>query len=160
MRDDDLDTMSADEFKRKYEDSWVEIKAQSLIKGDKYGTKHNNLKHPENRNISSNPAIRIPGKREIEKKCAEERVQKTKNYIFDAVDVRHKEILDPNEMSIAKLMDLAVKLMPQKVEGEVEHKFTYGDMILRASQNIDAVERVEKEELEDQSEEAELVEGT
>jgi len=158
MRDEDLDTMSADEFKRKYEDSWVEIKAQAALKGEGFNVRHNNTKFPENRNISSKPWVKIPGKSEIEKKCAEERVQKTKNYIFDAVDVRHKEILDPNEMSIAKLMDLAVKLMPQKVEGEVEHKFTYGDMILRASQNIEAVERVEKNELEDQSEEAELVE--
>ena len=43
-------------------------------------------------------------------------------------------------MPITKLMDLAVKLMPQKVEGEVEHRFTYGDLILKASQNIDKIE--------------------
>jgi hypothetical protein len=140
MRDEDIDGMSADEFNRKYKDTHAEIKAQSMLKGDDYGTKPNHIVHPENRNISSNPAIRIPGKREIEKRCYKENIEKTKGYIFDAIEVRNKEILDPAEMPITKLMDLAVKLMPQKVEGEVEHRFTYGDLILKASQNIDKIE--------------------
>jgi hypothetical protein len=140
VMDEEIDGMTADEFKRKYEDTWVEIKAQSVLKGDGFGTKPNHIKHPENRNISSNPYHRIPGKNIIEKQCYKKNIEKTKGYIFDAVDVRHKEILDPAEMPITKLMDLAVKLMPQKVEGEVEHRFTYGDMILRASQNLDKME--------------------
>ena len=140
MRDEDIDGMSADEFKRKYDGTWQELKAQSVLKGDGFGTKPNHIKHPENRNISSNPAVPIPGKREIEKRCYKDNIEKTKGYIFDAIEVRNKEILDPAEMPITKLMDLAVKLMPQKVEGEVEHRFTYGDLILKASQNIDKIE--------------------
>lgn len=136
MRDSEIDSMTADEFKRKYDNSWVEIKAQSLLKGDKYGTRPNNIKHPENHNISSKPWVKIPGKNLIEKRCYKENIEKTKGYIFDAIEVRNKEILDPAEMPITKLMDLAVKLMPQKVEGEVEHKFSYGDMVLKASQNL------------------------
>lgn len=136
MRDEELDEMSVDEFNRKYNDTHIEIKAQSMLKNDGYGTKPNHIKHPENRNISSKPWVKIPGKSEIEKRCYKENIEKTKGYIFDAIEVRNKEILDPAEMPITKLMDLAVKLMPQKVEGEVEHKFTYGDLILKASQNI------------------------
>jgi hypothetical protein len=152
MRDADIDSMSADEFKRKYEGTWQELKAQSVLQGDGYGTKPNHIKHPENRNISSNPAVKIPGKNLIEKRCYKENIEKTKGYIFDAIEVRNKEILDPAEMPITKLMDLAVKLMPQKVEGEVEHKFTYGDLILKASQNIDRVSMIQP------AQEAELVE--
>lgn len=147
MRDAELDEMSPEEFNRKYDDTWEEIKAQSLLKSHKYGTNPSSLKYPENRNISSNPAIPIPGKHEIEKQCWRKQQEKTRGYIYDAVEVRKKEILDPEEMPITKLMDLAVKIMPQKVEGEVEHRFTYGDMILKASKNLEKIEFAEEAKL-------------
>ena len=153
MRDDEIDSMTAEEFHRKYDDTLIEIKAQSLIKDNGYGPKHNNIRHPEDRNISSNPAVPIPGKNEIEKKCWRKQQEKTRGYIYDAVEVRKKEILDPNEMPITKLMDLAVKIMPQKVEGEVEHRFTYGDMILKASKNLEKVEFAEEARLIENQEE-------
>lgn len=153
MRDAELDEMSPEEFHRKYDDTLIEIKAQSLIKDTGYGARHNNIKHPENRNISSDPRKPIPGKHEIEKKCWRAQQEKTRGYIYDAVEVRKKEILDPEEMPITKLMDLAVKIMPQKVEGEVEHRFTYGDMILKASKNLEKIEFAEEAKLIENQEE-------
>lgn len=147
MRDADLDEMSPEEFNRKYDGTWEEIKAQSLMKDNGYGAKHSSLKHPEDVGISSNPAVPIPGKHEIEQRCWRKQQEKTRGYIYDAVEVRKKEILDPEEMPITKLMDLAVKIMPQKVEGEVEHRFTYGDMILKASKNLEKIEFAEEAKL-------------
>jgi hypothetical protein len=154
MRDSELDEMSPEEFHRKYDGTWEEIKAQSLMKKCYTGGNGSSLKHPEDRGINSNPAVPIPGKHEIEKKCWRTQQEKTRGYIYDAVEVRKKEILDPEEMPITKLMDLAVKIMPQKVEGEVEHRFTYGDMILKASKNLEKIEFAEEAKLIGNQEEA------
>jgi len=143
MRDSELDEMSVDEFNRKYDDTLTEIKAMSLLKGDGYGTKPNHIKHHENRGISSNPAIPIPGKKMIDREGFKKQQENTKNYVFDAIEVRKKEILDREEVPMTKLLDLAIKLMPTKIEGEVEHHFTYGDMIMKAAQNLEKAKAFE-----------------
>ena len=60
MRDSELDEMSADDFNRKYKDTLTEIKAQSMLKGDKYGNKPNNIVHPENRAIIRSRRFGLP----------------------------------------------------------------------------------------------------
>lgn len=152
MRDEDVDNMSISEFNRKYKDSHTEIKAQSIMKQGFSGGRGNNLKHPSDRGINSNPAVPIPEKHEIEKKCYEKQQQRNKEYFSDAFWVRKAEVLDPEAMPISKLSDLIVKMMPQKVEGNVTHEFSYADMVLTAAKNLNQLEHLEV--LETTSEEA------
>ena len=150
---EDLDSMTRAQFKRKYEDTHLAIKANTMLQTGKYSVKHNNIVHPEDRGISPNPMVPIPGKKEIEAACFKKNVEKTKGLIFDAIAVRQLEILDKEEVPMSKLLDLSIKLMPTKIEGEVEHTFSYGDMIMKAAQNIKKAEVVEVE-----AEEAETIE--
>lgn len=149
MRDDEIDSMTAEEFKRRYEGTHEEIKVQSMLKGDKYGSRPNNIKHPESRNINANPMVPIPGKSELEKRGIEIQHQKTRSLIHDAIDVRNKEVLDPEQVPMTKLLDLAVKMMPMKLEGEVEHKVSYGDMIMKIAARRKKAEVVEEAEFEE-----------
>jgi hypothetical protein len=153
MRDDEIDGMTAEEFKRKWEGSLTEIKAQSKIKESFSGGNASRLKHPEDKGIKSAPWIPIPGKNELEKEGFKKQQERAKSYLFDAIDVRRLEVLDPNEMPITKLFDLALKTMPQKVEGEVEHRFSYGEMILKASKNLEKVDFAEEAKLIEDKEE-------
>lgn len=154
MRDVELDEMSVDEFNRKYKDTHTEIKAMSRLKSGKFIPNVNNIKHPEDRNISPNPAVKIPGKAEIEKVEAAKREDREREYFKDAFWVRKLEVLDPEAMPITKLSDIVVKMMPQKVEGKVDHSFSYADMVLTAAKNLNQLEHMEI--LEATSEEADI----
>ena len=150
--EEDLDSMTAAQFKRKYEDTHTAIKANTMLQTGKYSVKHNHIVHPEDRGISSDPRVPIPGKKEIEAACFKKNIEKTKGLIFDSISVRQLEILDKEEVPMSKLLDLAVKLMPTKIEGNVEHTFSYADMILKASQNLPKTEYVEAEVLDEEDE--------
>lgn len=144
--------MTREEFKRKWEGSLTEIKAQSKIRESFSGGNASRLNHPEDKNIKSAPRDKIPGKNIIESEGLKKQQERAKSYLLDAIDVRHLEVLDPNEMPITKLFDLALKTMPQKVEGEVAHTFSYGDMILKASKNLEKVEFAEEARLIEEAE--------
>jgi len=156
MRDEDIDSMSVAEFNRKYEGSFEELKAQSKMGVGFTGGNGSNMVHPSDHNISSNPAVPIPGKREIEKVEGEKRADREGNYFKDAFWVRKAEVLDPELMPITKLSDIVVKMRPQEVKGEVDHKHSYGNIIMEAARNLDKRERLEA--TASTAEEAEVVE--
>ena len=74
--------------------------------------------HPSDKNVW-NPAYKY-GKRDIEKKCAEERRDAMGSFLTDCVQYRAEEVLDPEAMPIAKLVELAIKTQPKQVELKVD----------------------------------------
>ena len=145
--------MSREEFARKYFGTHTELSALTRLEE---GQKHRSLigSHPEDKNIPYRG--KIPGKNLIEKKCFKDREDNFKNYLLDAVAVRNKEILNKEEMPFKDLLNFATKVLSNKVEGEVNHNFTYADMVMRASKNLEKVHTVDVTN----AEQGELVEPT
>jgi hypothetical protein len=117
-----------EEFERRYVDTHTEIKAQSLLTGATSGQfrpKNNIRMEPGDKNAKRVGQLKKP----IEKHCLEVQQNKMVGYLGDALDVRRKEILNKNDYPIDKLINALIKLMPQKVESEVNASMTFADMI-------------------------------
>ena len=139
-----MEGMSKEQFRRKYFDTHRGIHSVGDLANGGFGKSSLVKKSPGDKNIRRRG--KIPGKNLIENKCMKDRAEVFKHYLMDATDVRSQEILDPDKLPIDKLLSLVIKTLPQKVEGEVEHAFTFADMAKKA-----AMERAETIDVENES---------
>lgn len=133
-----MEGMTREQFKRKYLDTHTELSLQDRLSST-------NL-CPGN---ISKKQLKVfdKSKKEIEKKCAEDRAEDVSRMLYDAVSVRNIEVLSKEDMPIDKLLALTIKAHPQQAQvkhtGEVA--FTFADMISSASINLEKVETIDAE---------------
>jgi hypothetical protein len=121
-----------EEFERRYVDTHTEIKGLSALNGMEKGRFNNSslIKNsPGDKNIYQRG--KIPGKNLIEKDCMHERQEKVTGYLIDALDIRKREILNKEDYQIKDLINAIVRLMPQKVESDVNTTHTFADEVKR-----------------------------
>ena len=129
---DGYHAMTKEQFLKKHADTHTEIKAGSLI-----------AKHPEDKNVS--PFKVLPGKNLIESRGKEKQAVALRNFFMDAIEVRNEEILDKEAMPFDKLINAAIKMMPQQVETKNEHTFTFADMVKSATLELKRQETIDAE---------------
>ena len=112
------------EFQRKYVDTHTEIKAKSAIETIHKG-RNSSLKSHEDKNAKRVGHYKKP----IERYCSAENQRKVSGYLVDALDVRHKEILNKHDYPIKDLVNALIKMNPVQIEGNVEHNMTFADMV-------------------------------
>lgn len=127
------DTQKYMEWKRRYTDTHTELSVMNSLTGSLIATS------PGDRNIVANK--QIPGKHIIEKKCAEKRNEDLDNFIHDTIELRSEEIL---EVPYKTLLDLSIKARPRKIEGNMEHTYTFSDMVKNASKFEKDLKRAEE----------------
>jgi len=135
--------LSKEQFKRKWVDTHTELSALDLLEQGRKGSLL--VKHNEDKSIKMRG--KIPGKNIIEKKSIENQEKNLKEFILDASMVRSSEILD---MDYAKLLSIAVKLVPTQVENRGTVNFTFGDMVRKANISLEKVDTIEDGELVDE----------
>ena len=119
--------MTPEEFTKRYTDTHMELQiadltyGQSLIK-----------KHPGDKNITIHG--KIPGKALIEAKAMEDRAEGLSHCLMDAVSARIPHLL---EIPMDKLVALAIKSAPQKIDQKIEGNFTFAEMVKIASTEKD-----------------------
>lgn len=61
--------------------------------------------------------------------------------IYDAVAIRTEELIDDGAISIKDLTALAVKLMPTRVDGKIEHEHSVSflDIVRKGNEELDQV---------------------
>ena len=96
-------------------------------------------KEPGDKNITKNKPI--PGKKIIEAEEAEKRNNLLDRFIHETLELRAKDILD---VKYEKLLDLAIKARPRKIEGKMEHEYTFADMVKNASNFEKDLKRAEE----------------
>jgi hypothetical protein len=133
-----MDGMSKEEFTRKWKDTHTNLKLGDYVSGRGSVIK----REPSDRGITKGGDI--PGKRMIEAKAIKTREDKLKDLVLDASLVRAEETLT---MDYDKLLALAVKMMPQKVEQSGNVKFTFGDIVRRAHMDVETVDTIEDGEI-------------
>lgn len=88
------------------------------INGNTYKKEHfaktNDIVHPSDKNVLTKAYYY--GKQMIENKCTNDRNDKLGSLLDYCVGARAEECLDEEKMPIAKLVELAIKTMPKKVE--------------------------------------------
>ena len=115
--------MNQEEFKRIYTDTHMELQVADLMHGQSL------IKvHPGDKNISARG--KIPGKALIEKKAMDERAEGMAHCLMDAVGARVGDLMD---IPMDKLVSLAIKANPQKLEQKIEGNFTFAEMVKIAS---------------------------
>jgi len=130
--------MTPEEFKRRYEGTHTELQVadltygQSLIKNS-----------PGDKNITTRG--KIPGKALIEAKAMEDRAEGLSHCLMDAVSARVGHLM---EIPMDKLVALAIKTLPQKVDQKIDHSFTFADMVKRASLEVENYQTLDEQEPE------------
>ena len=81
------------------------------------------------------------GKRKIEAEEAAKRDGLLDRFIHETLELRAKDILD---VKYDKLLDLAIKARPRKIEGKMEHEYTFSDMVKNASRFEKDLKRAEE----------------
>ena len=116
--------MTPEEFKSTYQDTHTEFQVLDLL--EKGGSL---IKvHPGDKNISVRG--KIPGKALIESKEMEKRQEGLSHCLFDAVGARVGDLM---EIQMDKLVALAIKSAPQKIDQKIEGNFTFAEMVKIAS---------------------------
>ena len=119
--------MNQEEFKRIYTDTHMELQVADLMHGQSL------IKNsPGDKNITVRG--KIPGKALIEKKAMDERAEGMAHCLMDAVGARIGDLMD---IPMDKLVSLAIKANPQKLEQKIEGNFTFAEMVKIASTEID-----------------------
>ena len=119
--------MTPEEFKKTYTDTHTELQVADLMHGQSL------IKvHPGDKNITVRG--KIPGKALIEKKAMDERAEGMAHCLMDAVGARVSDLMD---IPMDKLVSLAIKANPQKLEQKIEGNFTFAEMVKIASTEID-----------------------
>ena len=115
--------MNQEEFKRIYTDTHMELQVADLMHGQSL------IKvHPGDKNITVRG--KIPGKALIEKLAMDERAEGMAHCLMDAVGARIGDLMD---IPMDKLVSLAIKANPQKLEQKIEGNFTFAEMVKIAS---------------------------
>ena len=119
--------MTPEEFKKVYTDTHMEFQIADLEKGGSL------IKvHPGDKNITTH--YKIPGKALIEQRAIKDRAEALSHCLMDAVGARASDLM---EIPMDKLVSLAIKANPQKIEQNIEGNFTLVNMIQKA-RTIDA----------------------
>jgi len=135
-----MDNITRKQFDEHYSGSHTEMSAlDNLVKG-----RTGNLvkKSPGDKNIYTNGKIK--GKNIIEHKCFNERAEKFRGYLLDAVAVRNMEILDEKKMPMDKLVGHVIRSLPQKQEVKMEASFTFADMVKKAKLEVETYEDIDE----------------
>ena len=135
--------MTPEEFRRTYEDTHTELQALELMRNNGSLIKT----EPGARNITVNG--KIPGKALIEKRAMEERAEGLAHCLMDAVGARVGDLMD---IPMDKLVSLAIKANPQKIDQTIDHSFTFADMVKKASLEVENYETIETADHEEQPE--------
>jgi len=115
--------MNQEEFKRIYTDTHMELQVADLMHGQSL------IKNsPGDKNITVRG--KIPGKALIEKIAMDERAEGMAHCLMDAVGARVGDLMD---IPMDKLVSLAIKANPQKLEQKIEGNFTFAEMVKIAS---------------------------
>jgi len=81
----------------------------------------------------------------IEKVQFEKRAEGFKHKILDVVEARSHELYNKDDVSMETILNTAVKLMPKQIEGQINHSFTFADMVAKASIELEKIETIDVE---------------
>jgi len=132
--------MTPEEFKRTYEDTHTELQALEMMRNN--GSLI--ASEPGDRNITVRG--KIPGKSLIEAREMDKRAEGLSHCLMDAVGARVGDLMD---IPMDKLVSLAIKSNPQRIDQTIDHSFTFADMVKKASlevENYDTIETNDEEQ--------------
>jgi len=127
---DGISPREMEAFKREYVDSHTEIKVLSALNSLHKGSYKNgslSKMEPGDKNAERYQVLKKP----IERECMEVQREKAVNCLFEAFDIRKKEILNKKDFSMKDLLGAMAKLMPQKSESKVETTHNFAEEIKR-----------------------------
>jgi hypothetical protein len=105
---------------------------------------HGSLLRESNRGVSDvrkNKAL-------MEKEQFDIRAVGFKHKVMNAFDARINEMSDKEEVPMPVLLHTIVKLMPKQVEAEINHNFTFADMVAKCSIELEKLETIDVESKE------------
>ena len=131
--------MNPEEFKARYTDTHTELQALEVMrsKGSLITA------HPEDKNITVRG--KIPGKALIESKSMKDRAEGLSHCLMDAIGARISDLM---EIPMEKLVSLGIKTLPQKIDQETTHTFTFADMVKKASLEVENYQTIDEQQPE------------
>ena len=135
--------MTPEQFKELYMDTHTEFQVLDMLEKGAFDKGSLVKVSPGDKNITIRH--KIPGKALIESIEMEKRADGLSHCLLDAKGARIGDLMD---IPMDKLVSLAIKANPQKIDQTIDHSFTFADMVKKASLEVENYETIDEEQPE------------